>query len=154
MGQDVAIVTGGSVGTGRAVARALGSRGWAIVVVYLEDQGTALAAVTEIEADRSLVVAVRADLGDDLDVKRLFAEANAVFGEVDVLVHTSGEPALVLYRHAATRISAGGLIMAVATDDRPADVVARRLREREITFAIVTSRDEALALSERWRQPR
>src|SRR5689334_18919588 len=36
--EAVAIVTGGSVGAGREIARGLASWGWAIVVVYLEQQ--------------------------------------------------------------------------------------------------------------------
>ena len=85
----VAIVTGGSSGTGREIARALTSWGWAIVVVYLEHQRTVEATVAEILAAEGKVVAVRADLTDDLDVQRLFAESTAAFAGVDVVVHTT-----------------------------------------------------------------
>jgi NADP-dependent 3-hydroxy acid dehydrogenase YdfG len=67
----VAIVTGGSSETGREVARALAGWGWAIVVVYLEHQPTVEATVAEILATDGKIVAVRADLADDLDVERL-----------------------------------------------------------------------------------
>ena len=85
----VAIVTGGSSGAGREVARGLASWGWAIVVVYLEHQRTAEATVAEILAAEGKVVAVRADLADELDVQRLFAESTAAFAGVDVVVHTT-----------------------------------------------------------------
>ena len=35
-------------------------------------------------------MAVRADIADELDVKRLFAETIAAFGGIDVVVHTAG----------------------------------------------------------------
>src|SRR6185437_5061362 len=44
------VVTGGSEGLGRAVALALGRRGDAVAVVYLDDQGGAEATVEEILA--------------------------------------------------------------------------------------------------------
>ena len=35
-------------------------------------------------------MAVRADIADDLDVQRLFAETIAAFGGIDVVVHAAG----------------------------------------------------------------
>ena len=67
----VAIVTGGSCGPGREVARALARRGYAVVVVYLRDQAEAEAAVDEILAADGTAVAVRADVTDELDVHLL-----------------------------------------------------------------------------------
>ncbi len=94
----VAIVTGGSSGTGREVARALTSWGWAIVIVYLEHQRAAEATVDEILAAGGNVVAVRADPADDLDVQRLFAETTAAFAGVDVVVHTTSGQRLAAVR--------------------------------------------------------
>ena len=37
-------------------------------------------------------MAVRADVTDDLDVERLFAETIAAFGGIDVVVHAVGSP--------------------------------------------------------------
>ncbi len=104
----VAIVTGGSSGTGREVARALTSWGWAIVIVYLEHQRTAEATVEEILAAGGNVVAVRADPADDLDVQRLFAETTAAFAGVDVVVHTTTCSASLLYENAARHVRARG----------------------------------------------
>jgi NAD(P)-dependent dehydrogenase (short-subunit alcohol dehydrogenase family) len=84
----VVIVTGGSYGTGREVVRLLARRGYAIVVVYLDDQSSAEATVEEIFATDGTAVAVRADVSDDLDVARLFDETIAAFGGVDAVVHT------------------------------------------------------------------
>jgi 3-oxoacyl-[acyl-carrier protein] reductase len=86
----VAIVTGGSRGVGGATVRRLAARGYAVVVNYLHDQRAAELTVEAILAGHSDAMAVRADVADDLDVQRLFAETIAAFGGVDVVVHTAG----------------------------------------------------------------
>jgi 3-oxoacyl-[acyl-carrier protein] reductase len=88
----VAIVTGGSRGVGRATTRRLAARGYAVVVNYLHDQRAAESAVEAILADNGNAVAVRADIADDLDVNRLFAETIAAFGGIDAVVHAAGSP--------------------------------------------------------------
>ena len=86
----VAIVTGASRGVGQAAIRCLAARGYAVVVNYLHDQRAAESIVDAILADNGNAVAVRADVADDLDVKRLFAETIAAFGGIDVVVHAAG----------------------------------------------------------------
>jgi 3-oxoacyl-[acyl-carrier protein] reductase len=88
----VAIVTGGSRGVGRAAIRLLAARGYAVVVNYLHDQLAAESAVEAILTDKGAAVAVRADVADDLDVQRLFAETIAAFGGIDAVVHAVGSP--------------------------------------------------------------
>ncbi len=90
----VAIVTGGSRGVGRAVTRALAGRGYAVVVNYARNQGAAEAAVEEILAANGTALTVRADVADELDVERLFAETTEVFAGVDVVVHAAGQMVL------------------------------------------------------------
>ena len=88
----VAIVTGGSRGVGRAAIGRLAADGYAVVVNYLHDQRTAESTVEAILAGNGNAVAVRADIADDLDVNRLFAETIAAFGGIDVVVHAAGSP--------------------------------------------------------------
>jgi 3-oxoacyl-[acyl-carrier protein] reductase len=85
----VAIVTGGSRGVGRATVRSLAARGYAVVVNYLHRQRAAESTVEAILADNGDAVAIRADIADDLDVQRLFAETIAAFGGIDVVVHAA-----------------------------------------------------------------
>jgi 3-oxoacyl-[acyl-carrier protein] reductase len=86
-GPRVAIVTGGSRGIGRAVVGVLASRGYAVVVDYLHDRRCAESTVQTLLAGNASAVAVRADVADELDVERLFAETLEAFGGVDVVVH-------------------------------------------------------------------
>jgi 3-oxoacyl-[acyl-carrier protein] reductase len=131
--EPVAIVTGGSCAIGRELARRLASRGYAIVVVYLDDQRRAEAAIGEILAAGGTAVAVRADLTDDFDVERVFTETIAAFAGVDVVVHTEARGASVFYQHAARHLRCGSAIVSVSTAEAITPALAQRLRERHIT---------------------
>ena len=149
--EAVAIVTGGSSGPGRVVALGLASWGWAIVVVYLEHQRSAEATVAEILAAEGTTVSVRADLADDLDVQRLFAESIAAFGRVDVVVHTTTGSASLLYEYAARHVRKEGAIVSITAADRIAPGVARQLRDQGI--AVGRAPPEAvLGFLDTWRQ--
>jgi 3-oxoacyl-[acyl-carrier protein] reductase len=86
----VAIVTGGSRGVGRVVARELAGRDYAVVIHYARNQAAAEAAVEEVLAANGTALAVRADVADELDAARLFGETTEAFGGVDVVVHAAG----------------------------------------------------------------
>jgi 3-oxoacyl-[acyl-carrier protein] reductase len=86
----VAIVTGGSRGVGREVVRKLANRGYAVVVGYIRDQGAADSIVEEVLAAGGTTLTIRADVADELDVERMFAETTEAFGGIDVLVHAAG----------------------------------------------------------------
>jgi 3-oxoacyl-[acyl-carrier protein] reductase len=111
MAYAVAIVTGGSRGIGREIARALARRGAAVVVVYTGDQIAAEAVVDEILAADGTALAVRADVTDELDVERLFEETEAMLGGVDLVVHGAMRDPAVVDRHAARRLVPGGTIV-------------------------------------------
>jgi NAD(P)-dependent dehydrogenase (short-subunit alcohol dehydrogenase family) len=149
--QVVAIVTGGSSGIGREVARVLTSWGWAIVVVYLEHQRIAEATVAEILAAEGNVVAVRADLTDELDVQRLFAESTAAFAGVDVVVHTVPGSASLIYENALQHIRSPGAIVSTPPAERVTPRVACRLRERGISVGRAPP-EEVLSLLDTWRE--
>lgn len=67
--------------------RGLARRGYAVVVDYAHDQRSAESTVDMLLAEQAAAVAVRADVADELDVVRLFAETIEAFGGIDVVVH-------------------------------------------------------------------
>ena len=158
----VAVVTGGSRGAGRDVARELGSRSYAVVVVYLRDQGEAEAAVEEIVAANGTALAVRANVADELDVERLFDETKAAFGGVDVVVHAAMRATSVVNQQAARQLRHGGAIVNVSSSDAITPDLAHQLRDRDITINGLppgleppgAHHDVAdlLALLDRWRR--
>ncbi len=129
----VAIVTGGACGAGREIAQKLAGQGYAVVVVYGRDQGGAEAAVEEILAANGTALAVRADVTDELDVKRLFDETKAVFGRVDVVVHTAIRGASVVNHQAVRQLRRGGAIVSVSSSDPMTPDLGDELRARDIT---------------------
>src|SRR3954451_3955967 len=147
----VAIVTGGCSATGREVARGLASWGWAIVVLYLDHRREAEATVAEILAAAGTTVDGCADLRDDLDVQRLFAESIEAFGGVDVVVHTTTDSAPLLYPHGARHLRPGGAIVSVFATEEITPKVFRLLRERRITVGRAPP-EAVLSFLDGWRR--
>lgn len=86
----VAIVTGGSGGIGRPVVERLAADGLAVVVAYSGSDDRAQEAVAAVTERGGTATTVKGDLGDEADVVRLFEEAEAAYGGVDVVVGTAG----------------------------------------------------------------
>ncbi|MCJ1283717.1 hypothetical protein MMC26_003048 [Xylographa opegraphella] len=86
----IAIVTGASRGIGKGIALDLGARGASVVVNYNSSASGAKAVVEEIEKLGSKAVAIKADVSSFPDIEKLFTEALAHFGKIDIVVSNSG----------------------------------------------------------------
>jgi 3-oxoacyl-[acyl-carrier protein] reductase len=135
LADTVVIVTGGSTATGREFSHALAGRGYAVVVVYLDDQKGAEAVVDGILGANGTAIAVRADIADELDVERLFSETVAAFGGVDVIVHADPRAVGVVNQHASRRLRDGGAIVTVGISEAVTPMLFNQLRARGITIA-------------------
>ena len=89
LSDEVAIVTGGSRGIGKAIARAY-ARAGASVVIVARTQGEVEATAKEIESDGGRALAVQTDVSQAQDVERLVAQTLDTFGRVDILVNNAG----------------------------------------------------------------
>ena len=86
----VALVTGGAVRLGRAIAIALAEGGADVAVGYHRSSSAARATVRALEARGVRAVALRADLARPREAAALVTAAARGLGRLDVLVNNAG----------------------------------------------------------------
>lgn len=86
----VVLITGAGRGLGAGIARELASRGAAVCINYARSSQPALDLVKEIESQGDRAFAIKADVSKVSEVTRLFDEALAHFGKLDVVMSNSG----------------------------------------------------------------
>ncbi len=87
---QVAIVTGGSRGIGRAVCLELARRGAHVVLCYAGNTEAAQKTVEDCQALGGKALAVQASVADEAAVQALVAQTLETFGRVDILVNSAG----------------------------------------------------------------
>jgi 3-oxoacyl-[acyl-carrier protein] reductase len=85
-----AIVTGGSRGIGKAIARELASRGANVAFSYNRNREAADQLVAEIEAAGVRALAFQADVADTSAAAQMVKSVKEQFGSVDYLVNNAG----------------------------------------------------------------
>lgn len=88
--KKVAIVTGASRGIGAATAKLLAENGYAVCVNYMNSEAQANDVVQSIKSAGGEAIAVKADMGCESDIQRLFNEVDAKLGTVTLLVNNAG----------------------------------------------------------------
>ncbi len=90
--QQVALVTGGTKGIGRAITEALLPENARVLVTYCQDQEAAQDFVRALKPDQAARVCLRqGDIADRAHVQSLFHDANAEFGDpVSLVVNNAG----------------------------------------------------------------
>jgi len=86
----VVLITGGSRGIGAATARLAAERGYTVCITYLRNQAAAEAVVDDIAAGGGSALALRADMGVEAEVIRLFEHVDAQVGPISALVNNAG----------------------------------------------------------------
>jgi 3-oxoacyl-[acyl-carrier protein] reductase len=87
---QVAVVTGGARGLGRATARLMAQRGAAVCVNYAAQADAAETLVAEIATAGGRAIAVAADVGGSAAVEAMVARTEAELGPVTILVNNAG----------------------------------------------------------------
>jgi len=85
----VAVVTGGAVRLGRALALTLAAHGARLAIHYNSSASAADAVVREVEHMGGKAIAVRADLSQAREAPNVIREAVAHFDRVDILVNSA-----------------------------------------------------------------
>lgn len=87
---QVALVTGGGSGIGRAIGTAFASEGSRVAIVD-RDAERADRVATEIDAAGGTAIAVTGDVADGTAIDAAVASTNRILGPVDVLVNNASE---------------------------------------------------------------
>lgn len=86
----VALITGSDSGIGQGTAVEFAKEGADIVVCYLQDREGAERTRQQVEEQGRRAIVVQVDVSDEGAVDRLFDQAVAAFGTVDILMNDAG----------------------------------------------------------------
>lgn len=86
----IALVTGSGQGIGRAIAQRLAKLGADVVVNYRSNTDAATETKASIEALGRRCIVIQADVRQEEEVTRLFAEATQTLGPTTILVNNAG----------------------------------------------------------------
>lgn len=90
----VALITGGTRGIGKAIARKFAENGYDLVLNFLRSRSTAEEAQNELESLGAKVHLVKANVSDTDNIRKMFVEAEAAFGRLDVFVNNAASGVL------------------------------------------------------------
>ena len=91
----IALVTGGGVGTGRAIALALAREGCHVAMNYSRSEGQALATAEALRETGVRAMAVKGDVGDDASVRRMVRQVADTLGGLNILVNNAGTTSFI-----------------------------------------------------------
>ena len=91
----VALISGGDLGLGRAVAAAFAKEGADVAIVYLDEHDDAQETLCLVEAEGRHGLLIAGDVGNSDFCREAARQAVAMFGRVDVLVNNAAEQHLV-----------------------------------------------------------
>ena len=86
----VALVTGGGTGMGRAMCLKFASEGAGVAVNYSKSQKQAEAVAEAARQMGAAALAIKADVAQDQEARRLVEETVAKLGRLDILVNNAG----------------------------------------------------------------
>jgi 3-oxoacyl-[acyl-carrier protein] reductase len=87
---QVALVTGGSRGIGRAIVQALAAEGAKVAFVYRGNQGAAESLVAEVTGAGGTALALQADVANMEEAQKCAERVEKEWGRIDILVNNAG----------------------------------------------------------------
>ena len=87
----VALVTGSQRGIERATIIEFASRGYDVVIDYIEEEERALELKKHVESEYGVkALTIKSDVREETDIDEMVQEIMANFGRIDVLVNSAG----------------------------------------------------------------
>jgi 3-oxoacyl-[acyl-carrier protein] reductase len=90
LGGKTALVTGASLGIGRAIAHELAQEGANVVVNARDSERLAAVAEAIAKASGARIVAAAGDMGVAVDITRVVDSVRREFGRIDILINNAG----------------------------------------------------------------
>lgn len=90
MSEQVALITGGSRGIGKACAKELAKAGFDVAIIYAGNEAAANETVSELKAMNVEAEAYKCDVSDAESVNECVSKVMEKFGRIDVLVNNAG----------------------------------------------------------------
>ena len=84
------IVTGGTKGLGKAIAKVFALHNYNLILTYLHDDASALQTKKELEQFNSEAMIVKSDVSDEQEVIKLLDSVKSKFESIDVLINNAG----------------------------------------------------------------
>ena len=84
------IVTGGTKGLGKAIAKVFALHNYNLILTYLHDDASALQTKKELEQFNSKVMIVKSDVSSEQEVIKLLDSVKSRFESIDVLINNAG----------------------------------------------------------------
>src|SRR5205807_10086009 len=87
---QVAIVTGGSRGIGRAICKAFAGEGAKVACIYRGNQTAAEALVQEVLQSGGVAQSLQCDVSDHAEAQKVAERVEKEWGRLDILVNNAG----------------------------------------------------------------
>lgn len=84
------IITGGTKGLGKAIAKVFALHNYNLVLTYLHDDDSALQTKKELEQFNSNIMIVKSDVSSEQEVIKLLDSVKSRFESIDVLINNAG----------------------------------------------------------------
>lgn len=84
------IITGGTKGLGKAIAKVFALHNYNLILTYLHDDASALQTKKELEQFNSEVMIVKSDVSSEQEVIKLLNSIKSRFESIDVLINNAG----------------------------------------------------------------
>lgn len=92
--EKVALITGGSRGIGKSIAKRLAEQGYHLAINYLRNRTAAQETARELEALGVQVLLAKANMGDVSKIKEMFAQVEEHFGRLDIFINNAASGVL------------------------------------------------------------